>query len=182
MVILHKEDEIQSYSHPKKLLELINGKKAELKESGKYEKDIDEFVIIFDRDSYRNGIEYLEFVSLAELDNILAVTSPCFELWLILHSENSVVEEILKNEEQIFKNERVSNHHTFTSDLCSKIFGINPKSNLDFEFFKEHLDIAIMQEKKLAQDYKIFTAMIGSNIGLLMDLLRVDPRGDFFQS
>lgn len=56
MVILHKEDEIQSYSHPKKLLELINGKKAELKESGKYEKDIDEFVIIFDRDSYRNGM------------------------------------------------------------------------------------------------------------------------------
>lgn len=111
----------------------------------------------------------------------MAVTSPCFELWLILHSENSVVEEILENEEQIFKNERVSNHHTVTSDLCSKIFGINPKSNLDFEFFKEHLDIAIMQEKKLAQDYKIFTAMIGSNIGLLMDLLRVDPRGDFFQ-
>jgi hypothetical protein len=180
-VILHKEGEIESHSHPRRLLDLINGKKVELKERGNYEEGIDEFVIIFDRDSFRKDDEYKEFVSLAELDNILAVTSPCFELWLILHSANSVEEVIVDNEKQILKNERVSTHHTYTSQICSKLFGINPKSNLDFEIFKENLDIAILQEKKLTREYLEYSTRIGSNIGELMELLRADPREKFLE-
>ena len=91
LVILHKEGDISSFSHPIKLLELIEEKKKSLKRDGKFDKAIDRFVIVFDRDSYEKSEDYVEFVEKASADNILTVTSPCFELWLILHYENAVV-------------------------------------------------------------------------------------------
>ena len=49
LVILHKEGDISSFSHPIKLLELIEEKKKSLKRDGKFDKTIDRFVIVFDR-------------------------------------------------------------------------------------------------------------------------------------
>ena len=122
LVILHKEGDISSYSHPIKLLELIEEKKKSLMRDGKFDKAIDRFVIVFDRDSYEKPEDYVEFVEKACADNILTVTSPCFELWLILHYENAVERYIVPNSESLFENEKVSNSHTFASCICqSKI-------------------------------------------------------------
>lgn len=41
LVILHKEGEIRSFSHPSKLLELIDEKKKSLKRDAKFDKEID---------------------------------------------------------------------------------------------------------------------------------------------
>ncbi|MNC50294.1 hypothetical protein D3C75_995270 [compost metagenome] len=161
------------------MFELVNEKKQELVDHEKYYEGIDEFVIVFDRDSYQESSEYLEFISISESDNLLAVTSPCFELWLILHKEDSVEDYILEYETEILANHKVSNQHTYTSKLFSDLFQMNPKSNLDFEVFKNSIGIALLQEQKICRNIHEFTERIGSNIGSLIELFRSDPRQVF---
>ncbi|HEY0829209.1 MAG TPA: RloB family protein [Bacilli bacterium] len=174
IVILHKEDEIKSHSDPKRLLGLINSHKEKLKKDGDYDKQIDQFVIVFDYDDFTPE-NFLEFVSLASEDNILAVTNPCFELWLILHHKNGA-HVINQQPQEILRNIKVSNFHTHTSHLCSSIFEMNTKKNLNFEKLKSGVDLAIVQERTLAQTFDRMATEIGSNIGILIETMREDPR------
>ena len=176
LVILHKEGDISSYSHPIKLLELIEEKKKSLMRDGKFDKAIDRFVIVFDRDSYEKPEDYVEFVEKACADNILTVTSPCFELWLILHYENAVERYIVPNSESLFENEKVSNSHTFASRLFSEMSGTNPKSGSFFNKLKGGIDLAVEQEKTLEQDILRMATEIGSSVGVLIEQMREDPR------
>ena len=176
LVILHKEGDISSFSHPIKLLELIEEKKKSLKTDGKFDKAIDRFVIVFDRDSYENLEDYVEFIEKASADNILTVTSPCFELWLILHYENAVEKYVATNKDRLFDNEKVSRAHSFASNLFSEISGTNPKSGSFFNKLKGGIDLAIEQEKALEQDILRMATEIGSNVGFLIERMREDPR------
>ena len=176
LVILHKEGDISSYSHPIKLLELIEEKKKSLKRDGKFDKAIDRFVIVFDRDSYESSEDYVEFVEKASADNILTVTSPCFQLWLILHYENAVERYIVPNKDGLFDNEKVSRAHSFASNLFSEISGVNPKSGSFFNKLKGGIDLAVEQEKLLEQDILKMATEIGSNVGVLIEQMREDPR------
>jgi hypothetical protein len=168
LVILSKEGKIQSYSNPKKLLELINQKKDELKGKSSYDKEIDRFVIVFDRDSFDKEDEYAGFLQLAGEDNILTVTSPCFEIWLLLHYENALEEHIQPNQVKIEENKKISNAHSFTSRLCSEVSGANPKHRVNFPKIKDRVDIAIEEEKKICQINEEMFTMIGSNVGVLI--------------
>jgi hypothetical protein len=180
LVILEKFGDEEGFSHPKKLLELANLKKDELKKDDNYDEEIDLFVIVFDRDSFKNSEEYFEFVGEASKENILGITNPCFEIWLLLHYSNSIDIYIRPNERDILENQKVSNKHTFTSDLFSKVSGMNPKSNLNFEKLKDKIDIAIQQEKSLLQGVEDIANKIGSNIGLFIETMRKDPRDILF--
>lgn len=178
LVILHKEGDISSFSHPIKLLELIEEKKKSLKRDGKFDKAIDRFVIVFDRDSYEKPEDYCEFIEKASADNILTVTSPCFELWLILHYENAVEKYVAPNKDKLFDNEKVSRAHSFASNLFSEISGVNPKSGSFFNKLKGGIDLAIEQERALEQDILRMTTEIGSNVGVLIEQMREDPRDE----
>ncbi|MBF4693465.1 RloB family protein [Fusibacter ferrireducens] len=176
LVILHKEGDIGSFSHPIKLLELIEEKKKYLKRNGKFDRTIDRFVIVFDRDSYEATKDYVEFIDKASVDNILIVTSPCFELWLILHYQNAIEKHIIPNKKRLFDNEKVSSSHTFASRLFSEISGTNPKSGTFFNKLKSRIDLAIEQEKSLERDIFKMDTEIGSNVGVLIEQMREDPR------
>jgi len=176
LVILHKEGDISSFSHPIKLLKLIEEKKKSLKTDGKFDKAIDRFVIVFDRDSYERTEEYVEFIEKASADNILTVTSPCFELWLILHYEDAVGKYVVPNKDRLFENEKVSSSHTFASRLFSEISGSNPKSGSLFNKLKGGIEHAIEQEKALEQDILRMETKVGSNVGVLIEQMREDPR------
>ncbi|MHA7579265.1 RloB family protein [Paenibacillus vandeheii] len=176
MVILSKEGEIRDYSHPSKLLALIQQKKRELIKSGSYDQEIDQFVIVFDRDSFETKEMYLEFLQLAGEGNILTITSPCFETWLILHYEDAITLYIDPEREKIQKNEKVSKAHSFTSKLFSELSGMNPKTALKFDVLKENVDRAIQAEKQLEQDVHRLGDAIGSNVGQLIEQMRKDPR------
>ena len=179
LVILHKEGDISSFSHPIKLLELIEEKKKSLKRDGKFDKAIDRFVIVFDRDSYEKPEDYVEFIEKASADNILTVTSPCFELWLILHYEDALEKYVVPNKDKLFDNEKVSRAHSFASNLFSEISGTNPKSGSFFNKLMGSIDLAIEQEKALEQDILKMTTEIGSNVGVLIEQMREDPRDEF---
>ncbi len=176
LVILHKEGDISSFSHPIKLLELIEEKKKFLKRDGKFDKAIDRFVIVFDRDSYEKPEDYVEFIEKASADNILTVTSPCFELWLILHYEDALEKYVVPNKDKLFDNEKVSRAHSFASNLFSEISGTNPKSGSFFNKLMGSIDLAIEQEKALEQGILKMATEIGSNVGVLIEQMREDPR------
>ncbi len=176
LVILHKEGEVRSFSHPSKLLELIGEKKKALKRDTRFDKEIDRFVIVFDRDSYENQKKYLEFIEKAKEGNILTVTSPCFELWLILHYENALKNYILPNREKLLENAKLSRAHTFASYLFSEISGTNSKSGTFFKKLKDYVDLAIEQEKGLEQGIREMADNLGSNVGTLIEQMREDPR------
>ena len=176
LVILHKEGEISSFSHPIKLLELIEEKKKSLKRDGKFDKAIDRFVIVFDRDSYEKSEDYVEFMEKASADNILTVTSPCFELWMILHYEDAVEKYVTPNKDRLFDNEKVSRAHSFASNLFSEVSGTNPKSGAFFNKLKGGIDLAIEQERLLEQEILRMATEIGSNVGVLIEQMREDPR------
>jgi len=175
LVVLHKEGEISSFSHPVKLKELIEEKKKSLKRDRKFDKSIDRFVIVFDRDSYEKSEDYVEFVEKASVDNILTVTSPCFELWLILHYEEAVGKYIEPNTARLVSNEKVSNSHTFASRLFSEISRNNPKSGSFFNKIKGGIELAIEQERVLERDVLRMGTKVRSNVGVLIEQLMEDP-------
>ena len=70
-----------------------------------FDKERDKMIIVFDADIFEEKVQdYDKLVASGEKDNILAVTNPAFELFLLLHFENSYEQDILPNEEAIIKN------------------------------------------------------------------------------
>jgi hypothetical protein len=181
VIILIKENEIRNYSDPKKLLELIEKKKEELLEKDKYDKDIDQFVLVFDRDSFHTEKEYLDFLTIAGKGNILTITSPCFELWLILHFQDAIPLYIQPNLNEILVNENVSKAHSYTSKLFSTISGMNPKKKLSFQKLKQNICLACEQKKELEQDNEKLYSNVGSNVGILISQMQSDPRDSFLK-
>ena len=53
---------------------------------------------------------------------------------------------------------------------------MNPKSNFSFHKIKDYVDLAIIQEKELEQDNRRLSSDIGSNVGILIEQMRQDPR------
>ncbi|MBN2794769.1 MAG: RloB domain-containing protein [Clostridia bacterium] len=172
LVILSKEGEIRDYSSPQKLLELINQKKDQLKSSSSYDEKIDRFVIVFDRDSFDKEDKYFEFLKIAGEDNILSITSPCFEIWLLLHYENAIEAYFEPNKFEILENKKVSAAHSYTSRLCSEVSGVNPKNNVNFPNIKDRVSNAIEEEKKICQANDKMFNVIGSNVGVLINEMK----------
>lgn len=190
LIILEKDESIDTHSDPKRLLQEARITKEELIQKEEFDESIDEFVLVFDRDSFkpvdRKRQEYLDFINEAQKDAILAVTSPCFEIWLLLHFdkitiydlETETMEALESNYEKFRQNLKVSNKHTFTSKVFSETAGTNPKSNLNFDNLLDKIQNAIEKEKSeiLEKDIWQMADKLGSNIGLLLEQLRIDPR------
>jgi hypothetical protein len=146
LVVLNKEGDISSYSAPSKLIELISDKKEELIGDDDYDQEVDEFVVMFDRDSFHLNDNYLEFLQKNNDANTLIVTSPCFEIWLILHFENAYERFLEPKENEIIENKKVSNTHSYISRMVSELLHSNPKKNINFNKIKENVDLAINEE------------------------------------
>lgn len=83
---LERTEEHKSWSNPKKLLELAKKVKSEKEYS--FDKNLDKIIIVFDFDIYNNSADksdYNDLISKASKDNIICVTNPSFELFLLLH-------------------------------------------------------------------------------------------------
>lgn len=190
IIILEKDESISTHSAPIRLLQEARITKEELIQKEEFDENIDKFVIVFDRDSFKpvdkKQQEYIDFINEAEKDAILAVTSPCFEIWLLLHFdainfdnvEIETVEALKIHYEEFRQNSKVSNKHTFTSKIFSETSGTNPKSNLDFDDMLDKVASAIEKEKSgiLEIDIRQMVDKLGSNIGLLIEQLKMDPR------
>ena len=171
MIYLEKTEEHENLSDPKKLIEFAN----EQINNGSIDfyDDLDKMIIVFDADVFetqRN--DYSKVLALSSETNILAVTNPSFELFLLLHKENAFEEILHPNETEIIQNNWVgtgASRRRFVEDLFRKTYGMRPKTNENIANLAYDVRIAIDQESKLNNDITIITSNIGCIIQSIMD-------------
>ncbi|MCK9443959.1 MAG: RloB family protein [Tissierellaceae bacterium] len=170
LIIMKKDSKSKGFSNPNGLICLANDKINEFKRDNDkiYDTERDKFLIVFDRDK-RDFKDYVDFIDKHKDNFLLGVTNPCFELWLLLHSENSVEKIIKPNYNDILDNGKVSNNHTFISSIVSNLYHMNPKRGIKFSKFASHVLYAIEQEKNLEQDLYKLEDTVGSNIGEVIE-------------
>jgi hypothetical protein len=175
IIPLEKTGIHQSWSNPKKLFELAEQKRAELKatENSTYSEN-DRFVIVFDLDIYNHPPKagFTELLSALKEDEIPVVTNPCFDIWLLLHTPDAYAQHIQGDEKQILRNDKVSNKHTYTSKKVSDILGFNTKGNFSCKPLLKNVDTAIKEEQQICEDGKAMLGKIGCNMGLFITELR----------
>lgn len=170
--LLEKTEEDKDISFPRKLIAFAESQKDN-KEIA-FDKERDKMIVVFDADIFEEKVQdYDDVIADGEKNNILAVSNPAFELFLLLHFENSYEQEILPNQEKIIKNEKEGNQ-TFIYKLLLCKTGINSKKNSQIGKLAEKVDIAIMQERKMNEDIHDCKGKITCNIGKIIESIRMD--------
>ena len=132
-------------SYAKNLVKFAKNQKE--KPENNFDIEHDKMIIVFDGDIFEEKVKgYDELISTIEEDDIAAVTNPGFELFLLLHIENS-----------------------YAFKLLSEITGINAKKNKEIGTFAKNIKIAIKQEKKINQDIHNIKGNVSSNIGKIIE-------------
>lgn len=169
--LMEKTGEDRTLSNPKALVMFAEKQKSV--PSNKFDPKHDKMVIVFDADIYKkNPSVYNEVLELGE-GNIFAVTNPSFELFLLLHYENSYEELISPNENKILLNEK-SGKRRFITALFTDKSGMNPKENPAVGNLAQYIDIATKQEKFLNQDIHKAIGNLTSNVADIIQQIRDD--------
>ena len=91
--LLEKTEGDRDISFPRRLIEFAEDQKENPEIS--FDKERDKMIIVFDGDIFEEKVlDYDELVAEGEKNNILAVSNPAFELFLLLHYENSYEDDI----------------------------------------------------------------------------------------
>ncbi len=174
--LLEKEGDDRSISYPLKLIQLAEEQKK--KSSGiSFDKKYDRMIIVFDADifEYRSN-KYNEIVKQGEESgNILGVSNPSFELFLLLHLENAI-ETIIRPFEEEFLKEKNLHAKGFAATKLQELTGINPKKNSQIGELADSVLLAIDQEKDINQDIYKCKGKITSNIGAIIKMI-IDDDG-----
>ncbi len=170
--LLEKTEKDKDISYPRKLIAFAESQKDNPEIS--FDRERDKMIVVFDADIFEEKVQdYDEVLALGEVGNIIAVSNPAFELFLLLHFENTYEQYILPNEEAIIKNDKVGNQ-TFLYKLLLSKTGINSKKNSAIGELAEKVDVAILQEKKINEDIHECKGKITCNIGKIIESIRND--------
>lgn len=158
------------------LIENLVSKLSDIIEHGgwSYEKGFDEICLIVDRDKEsfisKPGNDQYKYVLDRCLENgfRFCVTNPCFEFWLLMHSDK--VLELDKD--KLLNNSKVTSKRRYAEDELRKIYSGYKKSSYHAEEFVKNIDIAIKNEKEFCEDIQRLKDSIGSNIGILIEDMR----------
>ena len=163
----------QDITYPRKLIEFAEARKADAELA--FDRNHDRMIIVFDADIFSAKVTgYEDVVSLGEqYGDLLGITNPNFELYLLLHFTGAYEEDILPNAERLLRNEKVGNMRLSYSLLLSRT-GINSKTNEAIGDLAEKVETAIEQEKHLNQDVHACLGQLTSNIGSLIEMIRAD--------
>ena len=86
--LLEKTEGDRDISFPRRLIEFAENQKENPEIA--FDKERDKMIVVFDGDIFEEKVfDYDELVAEGEKNNILAVSNPAFELFLLLHYENS---------------------------------------------------------------------------------------------
>lgn len=140
-------------------------------------KRTDEFWLIIDRDHWEE-IHHHNFDELIEDckkegNFYVAMSNPCFEIWLVLHLKD--MNEFSDEEKMLLmKNNRFSSkkHHIdkVLENLIDDGRGYNKKP--DPKIFLPRLDIAIQRAKKLDYNKEDYPTSLGSHVYKLIEKLK----------
>lgn len=177
IIVVDREDENKTDSHPLHLLDGIKKRTGIIPMGDEYERinydeSIDEIWLIFDRDpgSFKKGqFEYI--LEQCRVHNFhIGLTHPNFEFWLLLHCAG--IEQYSK--EDLQKNKKINTRKRYIEKLLSDHLNGYNKNKIKFEVFKERIHIAIEQEKMFEQRMPHIFDALGSNIGVLLTKMMND--------
>lgn len=167
---LEKTDEDKDISFPRKLIEFAQEQKENPDLS--FDIEMDRMVIVFDADIFEEKVkDFEEVVALGEEENILCVSNPAFELFLLLHYSDAFEKYIEPNEEKIVKNEK-EGAQRFIRHLFTEVSGMNPKKNKAIGELAKHLDCAIVEESKINEDIHNCSGKVTCNIAKIINDIR----------
>ena len=137
-----------------------------LKDILDYEEGYDNVCIIIDRDkqSFKED-QYDAVLNICRENQYkLGVTNPCFEFWLLLHKNDC----LQLNREELMGNKRVSSRRRYLESLLVSEYGTYQKSKLDFELFKNDVNLAIEREQHYCEEPILLKNELGSSVGLII--------------
>jgi len=173
---LEKTEEHENLSNPKQLIEFADQQK--INDAISFDPKFDKMIVVFDADVFESIYnDYNEVIAKGLQKNLLGVTNPSFELFLLLHYSNSVDELILTDKANIIKNDWVGNGQNrkrYIEDVFRKKSRMRPKSNSAIGELAHDVLVAIEQEKKLNNDISICKGTITSNIGCIIKAIIED--------
>ena len=139
----------------------------------KYNRELDEFAVLIDRDMQTHSEENMRECIKHCKDNGYKcyIANPCFEFWLLMHLAD-INAEFGEQLEKIKENPKISEHHTFVSKAVSER-GHHGKSGIKFATqYMPKINQAINQAKKFAVDEEDLIDNIGCNLWKLMEELK----------
>ncbi|MGI6052831.1 MAG: RloB family protein [Bilifractor sp.] len=171
--LLEKTEEDKDLSHPKRLIQFADQQK-QLQELD-YDRERDRMIVVFDADIFEfRENDYDDIVKEGEKHNILAVSNPAFELFLLLHIENSWNDIIKPNLGNFFLPKNLGGKRSLCYRLFRDATHMNPKKNKDIGMLAEHVDIAIRQEKNINEDIHQCKGQLTCNVGSIIEMIRED--------
>lgn len=126
--------------------------------------ECDIFGVVIDHDSRLELQKHIDICRRKGYNVFL--TTPCFELWLLMHFVD--VWEIYDLRE-LFENGKVSKNHNFVSKELSLISRTN--KNVNFEKYADKLLDAIERSRQMGDDVYALLEQPGSNLHLLFDII-----------
>lgn len=147
---LERGDDEIGYSDPRHLIEQADAIVSNASYNFNIETDFIVFVFDLDkicRDVRKEKIycEIFETIHTKEYKFLLGLTNPNFELFLLLHKENSFNDIIQGNEIKLLAKKRRKKKH-LSEELFSKTFGMSPKTNPEVGKLVMDVQHAIRQE------------------------------------
>ena len=137
-------------------------------------KDTDEFWLIIDRDDWEeiHNHNFDKLVEDCKKENnfFLAMSNPCFEIWLILHLKD--INEFDEEEKtKIMSNEKVSNKKNYIDKVLSDILGIRYNKRPNPRIFLPLTKTAINRAKALDLEKHDYPQKIGTHVYKLIEKL-----------
>ncbi|MGN1404709.1 MAG: RloB family protein [Erysipelotrichaceae bacterium] len=170
LVLMEKTDKDDGISNPKALIEFAHEQKQILE--NEFDKKHDRMVIVFDADIYqKNEDGYRHILKMTEDNDILAISNPSFELFLLLHYTDTVKNIILPEKERILKNDKTGSKR-YISKLFTDVSGMNAKKNQKIGELVLNVDTAIKQEKMLNEDIEKVPSHLSCNVGRIIADIR----------
>lgn len=177
LVYLEKTEEDENLSNPEQLIDFADKQKTN--GAIDFDSKLDRMIVIFDADIFENiNPNYQQVIKKGRQKNILGVTNPSFELFLLLHYENTVDEVILSDATNIIENSWVGNGKNKIRYIEKKFrekSGMRPKTNRNISELASHVHLAIEQERKLNNDITSCKGTVTSNIGQIIQSIINDP-------
>lgn len=172
LILIEKTGEDRNLSYPKKLVDFAKEKRNYLIKEGLFDSEQDVMIVTFDLDIFKKKVSHLTSL-LDEQDDHLwfGLTYPAFELFLLLHIENSVHELIYPNYDKIMNNEKIGNQRPCQYYL-REVTNMNSKTNASIGDLATDIEIAIKQEKEINQKLEKCLTCITSNIASIIEKIQ----------
>lgn len=169
-----KTGEDKNMSFAKNLAEFATKQKAIAEND--FDSDRDKMIIVFDGDIFEEKVQgYEDLVSSIEETDIAAVSNPGFELFLLLHIDDSY-EKYIKGQEADFLKLDEKNKYSHAYKVLLEATGMNSKKNSDIGNLAENVMLAIQQEKLINQDIHQIKGRVSSNVGLIIEsIIKEEP-------